>query len=132
MKKPTLRNLLKTGVALGLTAGISVALADGPTTTAGGIGSVADTIVSNFSSVAKFLTASFYLLGLGFVGSSLFNFRKHKDAPQQIPVTTPIALMFIGAAFLFTPSLFSTAGYTLFSDGGSAAGVSGIDNFQGS
>lgn len=129
MKKRTLCGLLKTVSAVALTATLGVALADTPPP-AGGIGTVADTLLSNFSSVAKFMTASFYILGLGFMGSALFKFRAQKENPTQIPITTPIALLFVGAAFLFTPSLFNTAGYTLFSDGGTTAGVSGIDDFK--
>lgn len=101
-----------------------VAFADG-----GGIGAMAAKITGNFGEVAKFVTASFYLLGLGFFGSAIFKFKAHKDNPTQIPVGTPIALTFIGAAFLFAPSLFKAAGDTVFSDA-TAAGVSGTASFE--
>jgi intracellular multiplication protein IcmD len=93
------------------------------------LGGVASQVTSSFGAVAKFMTASFYLLGLGFMGSAIFKFRAHKDNPTQIPVGTPIALTFIGAAFLFTPSLFGTAGTTLFGSDASSAGVGGVSSF---
>ncbi len=99
--------------------------ADDPMT----LGGVASQVTSSFGAVAQFMTASFYLLGLGFMGSAIFKFRAHKDNPTQIPVGTPIALTFIGAAFLFTPSLFGTAGMTLFGSGASSAGVGGVSSF---
>ena len=97
--------------------------------TAPSLGDVASTIIQSFDDVAKFITASFYLLGTGFIGSAIFKFRAHKDNPTQIPVGTPIALMFIGAAFLYTHSLFGTAGMTLFGAGAETAGVTGTDTF---
>lgn len=93
------------------------------------LGGVANEIIQSFSNVAKFITASFYLLGTGFIGSAIFKFRAHKDNPTQIPVGTPIALTFIGAAFLYTPSLFGTAGMTMFGSDADAAGVSGTSTF---
>lgn len=93
------------------------------------LGGVASQVTGSFGAVAQFMTASFYLLGLGFMGSAIFKFRAHKDNPTQIPVGTPIALTFIGAAFLFTPSLFGTAGMTLFGSGASSAGVGGVSSF---
>ena len=99
--------------------------ADDPMT----LGGVASQVTSSFGAVAQFMTASFYLLGFGFMGSAIFKFRAHKDNPTQIPVGTPIALTFIGAAFLFTPSLFGTAGMTLFGSGASSAGVGGVSSF---
>jgi hypothetical protein len=93
------------------------------------LGQVASQIIDSFSDVAKFITASFYLLGTGFIGSAIFKFRAHKDNPTQIPVGTPIALTFIGAAFLYTPSLFGTAGMTMFGKDATAAGVGGLSTF---
>lgn len=37
-----------------------------------------------------------------------------KDKPTQIPVGTPIALLFIAAALLFLPSILGVAGETMF------------------
>jgi len=94
------------------------------------LGQVASQIIDSFADVARFITASFYLLGTGFIGSAIFKFRAHKDNPTQIPVGTPIALTFIGAAFLYTPSLFGTAGMTMFGGDATAAGPGGLSTFQ--
>ena len=57
-------------------------------------------------------------------------FKAHKDNPTQIPVGTPVALMFVAAALIFLPSMFEVAGGTLFgSAGGSSAGVTGLTDF---
>ncbi len=53
-------------------------------------------------------------------------FKQHKDNPTQIPIGTPIALIFIGAALLFLPSILSVTGNTMFgTGGGSTAGSAG-------
>lgn len=59
----------------------------------------------------------------GFVFSlaALVEFTQHKDNPTQIPVGTPIALLFVAAALLFVPTILSTVGTTVFGADGMAA-----------
>ncbi|MDF1645819.1 MAG: type IV secretion protein IcmD, partial [Legionellaceae bacterium] len=74
----------------------------------------------------KLITAASYLAGLGFSIGAIMKFKQHKDNPTQIPIGTPIALVFIAAALLFLPSILGVAGATMFgSDGGEVAGPSG-------
>ena len=95
----------------------------------GDIGGVAAQLTTNFKSLAQLITASSYVAGLGFAVGAILKFKAHKDNPTQIPVGTPIALIFIAAALLFAPSIFKTAGNTLFQGGGSTAGITGITSF---
>jgi intracellular multiplication protein IcmD len=54
-------------------------------------------------------------------------FKQHKDNPTQIPIGTPIALVFVAGALLFLPTVLSVTGATLFgTGGGSTAGPGGI------
>ena len=92
----------------------------------GDLGAVATQVTGNLTAVAKLITAGSYIAGLGCAVGAILKFKAHKDNPTQIPVGTPIALVFIAAALLFAPSIFSTAGNTLFSGGGTMAGPSGI------
>lgn len=90
------------------------------------LGSVAENIESNFASLTTLITAGSYLAGLGFSIGATMKFKQHKDNPTQIPIGTPIALVFIAAALLFLPTILSTAGQTMFgSGGGSVAGPTG-------
>jgi intracellular multiplication protein IcmD len=52
-----------------------------------------------------------------------------KDNPTQIPISMPIALLFVAAALIFVPSVFKSTGATLFGDGASQA-VEGVDGFK--
>jgi intracellular multiplication protein IcmD len=90
------------------------------------VGDVAKQITASFEGLAKLITASSYIAGMGFALSAILKFKQHKDNPTQIPVGTPIALLFIAAALIFLPSIFSTANQTLFSGAGISAGISGI------
>ena len=89
------------------------------------IGGMASNIVESFSALAKLITAGSYLAGLGFSIGAIMKFKQHKDNPTQIPIGTPIALLFIAAALLFLPSVLGVAGGTIFGTGGEVAGPTG-------
>jgi len=90
------------------------------------LGTMASTITGSFTNLAKLITAGSYLAGLGFSIGAIMKFKQHKDNPTQIPIGTPIALVFIAAALLFLPSILGVTGVTMFgSSGGTVAGPSG-------
>lgn len=90
------------------------------------LGSMASSITSTFDRLAKLVTAGSYITGLGFSIGAIMKFKQHKDNPSQIPIGTPIALVFIAAALLFLPSILGVAGQTMFGTAGTVAGPSGI------
>lgn len=97
------------------------------------IGTMASSITATFGSLTKLITAGSYLAGLGFSVGAIMKFKQHKDNPTQIPIGTPIALVFIAAALLFLPSVLDVAGYTMFgTSGGKTPGPSGTVFTQGS
>lgn len=79
-----------------------------------GIGGVAQKVTGNMLDLGKLIIASGYVVGMGFAIASVMKFKAHKDNPTQIPVGTPIALLFIAAALIFLPGIFKSAGGTLF------------------
>jgi len=93
------------------------------------IGGVADQIKNSFGKLAQLVTAISYVAGMGFGMASILKFKAHKDNPTQIPIGTPIALLFVAAALLFLPYLFGVAGGTVFGTGATAAGVTGVSTF---
>lgn len=91
------------------------------------LGDVANNLTLSFSYVSKFITSLGFILGLGFYVASIMKFKQHKDNPTQIPIGTPIALMFIATALAFMPSLLDVIGGTLFGpDNGLTGGPSGV------
>ncbi|MGL5741184.1 MAG: type IV secretion protein IcmD [Legionella sp.] len=90
------------------------------------VGKMASQITSSFGSLTKLITAGSYLSGLGFSIGAIMKFKQHKDNPTQIPIGTPIALVFIAAALLFLPSILGVTGATMFGSGSAhTAGPSG-------
>ena len=89
------------------------------------IGQVATRVTGSFRSLAKLITAAAYIAGLGFAVGAVLKFKQHKDNPTQIPIGTPVALIFIAAALIFLPTLFSVTGVTVFGSGAKVGGPSG-------
>lgn len=106
----------------------TIALAQ-QTQQATGVGQVASTVTSNIANIARLITAASYVAGMAFAVGAIVKFKAHKDNPTQIPIGTPIALLFVGAALIFIPTVFKVSGATLFGGSGQVAGVSGIVSF---
>lgn len=97
--------------------------------TTSGIGGVAAQVTTNLASLARLITAGAYVIGMAFAVAAIVKFKAHKDNPTQIPIGTPIAMLFVAAALIFIPTVFSVSGHTLFGGSGTVAGVSGITSF---
>ncbi len=93
------------------------------------VGQIAQNITKTFGSLAQLVTAIAYVAGMGFGMAAILKFKAHKDNPTQIPIGTPIALLFVAAALLFLPTLFGVAGQTIFGASKSAGSVSGVSSF---
>jgi intracellular multiplication protein IcmD len=85
--------------------------------TASPSGSEVATQIGSLSSLAKLITAGSYVAGFGFALGAIMKFKAHKDNPTQVPVGTPIALIFIAAALIFIPAILSSSGATIFNTG---------------
>jgi intracellular multiplication protein IcmD len=90
------------------------------------LGGMASSITKSFSDLARLITAGSYLAGLGFSIGAIMKFKQHKDNPTQIPIGTPIALVFIAAALLFLPTILGMTGQTMFGGQGTTAGPTGM------
>lgn len=123
MRKVTLTILAFACMAVGTAALAATA------STGSGIGSIATTATGNLKAIAQLITAASYVAGMAFAVGAIVKFKAHKDNPSQIPIGTPIALLFVGAALIFAPSVFNAAGSTLFGSKGKAGTVSGIASF---
>ena len=87
------------------------------------------TNLGNLGNLAQLITAGSYVAGLGFAVGAIVKFKQHKDNPTQSPISTPIALLFISAALMFIPSVFKSAGGTLFGNEATAISTDGIAAF---
>ena len=108
----------------------SALAADATGGTGVGIGRIAENVRATFGDIAKLITAAAYVGGMGFAVAAILKFKAHKDNPNQIPLGTPIALLFISASLIFLPALFKAAGETIFGSGAKTAGVEGATTFD--
>lgn len=90
------------------------------------MGAVAGTVINSLGPVAQVISAISYISGFGFVIVAFFKLKQHKDNQAQVPVTNGLAMLAIGAALIFAPSVFQMVGATLFGTSATASGVSGI------
>ena len=90
------------------------------------LGKMASSVYGTFTNVGKAITGGSYVAGLAFSIGAIMKFKQHKDNPTQIPIGTPISLVFIAAALLFLPSILSITGFTMFGAQGTTAGPSGM------
>jgi intracellular multiplication protein IcmD len=122
--------IIKAGILLG--AAVSCFYAGAVFAVSGvGIGVVAANALANFKPVAQLITAGAYIAGFGFGVGAVVKFKAHKDNPTQVPLSQPIALLFVAAALMFIPSVFSSVGKTLYGASGTAGGVSGTQCIPG-
>lgn len=78
------------------------------------IGRIARNIMESFKDLGELMIAMAYLSGFGFTVSAVFKFKQHKDNPTQIPVSTPLALLFVGIVLIFLPGIIKPTGFTIF------------------
>lgn len=96
------------------------------------LGAVAGNVSKSMSNLARLITGASYVAGLAFATAGVVKFKAHKENPTQIPISTPIALVFVGAALVFLPSVVKTTESTLFVSGiaGGPSGLSDITKSQ--
>lgn len=93
------------------------------------LGTAALQITGSLSALASLITAGSYVAGFGFAVGAILKFKAHKDNPTQIPVGTPIALLFIAVALIFLPAIFSVTEQTIFGGTAEVGGVTGTTSF---
>ena len=93
------------------------------------LGDVAANVTGIMGSIAKLITAGAYVAGFGLAMVGIFQLKAHKDNPQQVHISKGIALLFIGAALIFLPTIFSVTGTTLFGEDAKPGGISGLSSF---
>lgn len=89
------------------------------------IGDMAKLITTSFGDIARLITAMSYVGGIGFALGAVMKFKQHKDNPTQIPIGTPIAMLFIASSLLFFPVVLNMTGMSIFGTV-KTAGPSGI------
>ncbi len=108
-------------LAFGLLAGLStVAFAEG-----GDITALASTVSTEATSIAKLLSITAYVAGVGFALGGILQFKAHKENPQQTPLSKPVVMIVVAACLLFLPTILTVAGNSLLGSGATSAATAG-------
>lgn len=90
------------------------------------LGGIATNLTNSFSGIAKLITGGAYLAGAAFAVGAIMKFKQHRDNPTQIPIGAPIALLFIAAALLYLPTVYKSAGKSIFGSGSASGSLTGV------
>ena len=117
-------------VLLSLTNPAFAALGGGGGCGGGGttLASLADNVTKTFSSFVYLITGGAYVVGFALAMVGILKLKAHKDNPTQIPISTGLALIFVGSALVFLPTLLGVGISTIFGDAASGeVSASGTD-----
>ena len=67
--------------------------------------------------IEQLITAAFYIGVVGLAVAAIAKFKAHKGNPTQVSIDEPLALLFVGAALIFVPTVFRVSEETLFAVG---------------
>lgn len=77
-------------------------------------GEVAVNVTNAIGDISSLMRAVCYVVGLGFGISALIKFKQHKDNPQQIQLSAPVAELTLSICLMFLPTVSNLAGNTMF------------------
>lgn len=80
----------------------------------GDITSIATTVTTQATAIAKLLSVTAYVAGVGFALAGVLQFKTHKENPQQTPLSKPVVMIVVAACLLFLPTILTVAGASLF------------------
>lgn len=122
MKQPThyiaIRSILSIIISIGLAMIASSVFADD-------ISKLSQNISKQASSIAELMSIAAYVAGVGFALGGILQFKAHKDAPQQTPLSKPVVMIVVAACLLFLPTILNIAGESLFGTSKTSAAKAG-------
>lgn len=90
------------------------------------IGTLAKNVIGSLDPLTKLLTAGAYVGGVTFFIVAVFQFKQHKENPQQFPLSKPMMILAMSSALIFLPSFISSVATTIFGSSGTAGSASGF------
>src|SRR5690606_11511718 len=75
---------------------------------------IAEVVTKQAQAIAKLLSVTAYVAGVGFSLAGVLQFKGHKENPQQIPLSKPVVMIVIAACLLYLPTVLNIAGTSVF------------------
>ena len=89
------------------------------------VASVAGVVTTEFNAIAKLLSITAYVAGVGFALAGILQFKAHKENPQQVPLSKPVVMVIVAGCLLFLPTILTIAGASLFGSSTTSAATAG-------
>lgn len=89
------------------------------------VSDIAAKVTTEANAVAKLLSVTAYVAGVGFALAGILQFKAHKENPQQTPLSKPVVMMVVAACLLFLPTILNVAGSSLFGSSATSAASAG-------
>lgn len=89
------------------------------------LASVAGVVTTEFNAIAKLLSVTAYVAGVGFAMAGVLQFKAHKENPQQVPLSKPVVMIVVAGCLLFLPTILNIAGSSLFGGSQTSAATAG-------
>ena len=89
------------------------------------ITSIATTVTTQATAIAKLLSVTAYVAGVGFALAGVLQFKTHKENPQQTPLSKPVVMIVVAACLLFLPTILTIAGASLLGTGAVSSAPAG-------
>ena len=70
---------------------------------AASLGTLADNLMGPMSGLGHIMNGIFYVAGVGFLLGGLLQYKYHRENPQQVRISTPLILIFLGLVILAVP-----------------------------
>lgn len=68
-----------------------------------GLGDITGNLLGPAQGLGHMMNAVCYVLGLGFLLTGLLQYKYHRENPQQVKISTPIVLVFLGIILIALP-----------------------------
>lgn len=90
------------------------------------LGDLATNITGSMSAITTFLTAGAYVGGVCFFIVAVFQFKQHKENPQQNPLSKPMMILAMATALIFLPTFIGSVSTTIFGSSSTSGGAAGF------
>jgi uncharacterized membrane-anchored protein len=84
------------------------------------IGTIANNLNTSLSGVVNLVQGVAYTAGFVLGITALFQFKAHKDNPQQTPLSKPIVSIFLSALMLYLPTFIDSGAQSVWGAGANA------------
>ena len=71
------------------------------------LGEVSETVIKGpFQIIVEFIDDAFYIAGIVLLIAAIHQFKRHRQCPQEIPISTPIVYLLLALVLILLPLIY--------------------------